>query len=63
MTPEQFTYWLNGFLELSNPKELTEHQIIIIKDHLNIVFNKVTPNYDGVQTPNLYCSRDEPFIC
>lgn len=43
MSPEQFCYWLQGLLEVGNPKELNETQIKIIKDHLSLVFNKVTP--------------------
>lgn len=44
MTPEQFTYWLQGFFEISNTNSLNENQVLIIKDHLKLVFNKVTPN-------------------
>lgn len=45
MTPEQFTYWLQGFAEVSNSKTITEQQWKIIQDHLKLVFNKVTPTY------------------
>ncbi len=46
LTPEQFVYWLQGFIETSNPKSINKEQTKIIKDHLNLVFNKVTPiNY------------------
>ena len=44
MTAEQFTYWLQGFMETAEPKKLNEKQTQIIKDHLALVF-KVTPNY------------------
>lgn len=44
MTPEQFTYWLQGFIEI-NTKQLQ-----IIKDHLNTVFKKETPDYSILQT-------------
>lgn len=44
MTPENFTYFLQGFLEISNAKKLDENQVQIIKDHLDLVFNKVTPD-------------------
>lgn len=44
MTPEQFTYWLQGYTEL-NGSQPTPEQWKIIKDHLQLVFNKVTPNY------------------
>lgn len=45
MTPEQFTYWLQGYFEISKDKTLDESQIQIIQDHLSLVFNKVTPIY------------------
>lgn len=45
MTPEQFCYWLQGFFELSCPIDgLSPTQIAAIRDHLNTVFNKVTPD-------------------
>ncbi len=43
MTPEQFTFWLQGFLEIENPLELNATQTQIIKDHIALVFNKETP--------------------
>lgn len=53
MTPEQFTYWLQGFVELTNTKTISEQQWQAIKDHLSLVFNKVTPDRfkeeEGVQ--------------
>jgi hypothetical protein len=45
MTSEQFTYWLQGYFELGHLKTLDEKQVQIIKDHLNLVFKKVTPDY------------------
>lgn len=44
MTTEQFTYWLQGFLELSENKTINERQVKIIKDHLALVFKKETPD-------------------
>jgi hypothetical protein len=44
MKPEAFVYWLQGFLELENPKSLTVRQTQIVKDHLALVFHKATPN-------------------
>jgi hypothetical protein len=38
MTTEQFTYWLQGFMEVANPSTLDERQTQIIKDHLALVF-------------------------
>ncbi len=44
MTPENFCYWLNGLFEISNTDSITDEQVKIIKEHLNLVFNKVTQN-------------------
>lgn len=44
MTPENFCYWLQGCLEISNPRSLNELETQIVKDHLSLVFKKETPN-------------------
>lgn len=44
MTTEQFTYWLQGFMEVANPTTLDATQTQIIKDHLALVFDKQTPD-------------------
>jgi hypothetical protein len=44
MTPEQFVYWLQGFMEIADPEALSTRQIDTIRDHLDLVLNKVTPN-------------------
>lgn len=44
MTTEAFTTWLQGYFELSDAKTLDERQVTIIKDHLALVFDKVTPD-------------------
>lgn len=48
MTPEQFCYWLQGFSEIvgKNPDNL---QWLMIHDHLQTVFNKVTPAYESIK--------------
>lgn len=46
MTPEQFAYWLQGYAEISG-KQPTESEWQVIKDHLQTVFNKVTPDRLG----------------
>lgn len=43
MTAEQFAYWLQGFAEIQRTPP-TGEQWFIIKDHLDLVFNKVTPD-------------------
>jgi len=54
MSPENFTFWLNGYFEIlalsKTPNaELTLQQIVCIKDHLALVFQKVTPKRDRVE--------------
>jgi hypothetical protein len=44
MTPENFAYWLQGFFEIAGTDELTETQVKMVKDHLALVFQKVTPD-------------------
>lgn len=46
MTAENFVFWLNGYFELGG-ENLSPQQVQIIKDHLALVFNKVTPDYYG----------------
>ena len=52
MTPTEFVYWLQGFLEIADPKKLTKQQIEIIKDHISLVMDKQTPN--RISTPQIY---------
>lgn len=44
MTPQDFCYWLKGYVELSETNSLTDNQVLVIKDHLDLVFKKVTPD-------------------
>jgi hypothetical protein len=44
MTPEAFAYWLQGFFELTDSKELSAAQLEVIRNHLKLVFTKVTPD-------------------
>ena len=49
MNSELFIYWLQGFVELHGEPP-TPEQWQIIKDHLQLVFKKVTPDRrQGVQ--------------
>jgi len=38
MTSRDFTFWLQGFFELTESNQLTERQVQLIKQHLNLVF-------------------------
>lgn len=44
MSPENFVFWLQGFFEIGGGENLSPEQVQVIKDHLALVFNKVTPN-------------------
>lgn len=43
MTHSEFVYWLNGYVEICGARP-DDQQWEIIKDHLLLVFSKVTPN-------------------
>lgn len=47
MTPEQFCYWLQGFMEVGLPQgqTISKEQAEAIKAHLATVFVKVTPAF------------------
>jgi hypothetical protein len=45
MTPNDFCFWLNGYLEMSGAESIDKAQTDILKDHLKLVFEKKTPNY------------------
>jgi hypothetical protein len=64
MTPEQFAYWLQGFVELGNSAAPTPEQWKSIREHLDTVFKKVTPPVqtgpaDSVKDPNAGQSLEE----
>ncbi len=59
MSPESFTYWLQGFLEVTGATTITPEQVQIIKDHLALVFEKKTPSYQPIP-PNYFL--DQPLI-
>lgn len=43
MTPENFAYWLQGFVELTQGQTPNPAQWKSIQEHLGEVFTKVTP--------------------
>ncbi len=69
MKPENFIYWLQGYLELSTENQgLTPEQVEIIKRHINLVLTPVTytkPIDNESLAKLLEKSRYEtqPFIC
>lgn len=44
MTEKDFVYWLQGFFEISQEEKLSKKQVQIIRDHLELVLKKETPN-------------------
>lgn len=58
MTPEQFCYWLQGYFEMSETEKLDKKHVKILKDHLALVFKKVTPNYT-VTTSSIDWSKSD----
>ena len=75
MTPENFCYFLQGFLELSQhsdgQKHFNEKQVEEIKNHLKLVMTKVTPELSSKggypafpavfpdTFPQVYCSTTD----
>jgi hypothetical protein len=53
MTPEQFAYWLQGFVELNGDNLPTEEQWQAVREHLATVFKKITPYYLNTNPPTL----------
>ncbi len=58
MDSTNFTYWLQGFFEISDSNKLTEKQVQIIKDHLALVFDKVTPDRSGPTIQDLEVKKN-----
>lgn len=46
MTPEQFAYWMHGFVELNGGAMPSDAQWKSIQQHLATVFQKVTPHVE-----------------
>ena len=52
MTTEQFTYWLQGYFELSGATTLNEQQVRIIKEHIALVLKKETTSFLTIAPPD-----------
>lgn len=68
MTEKSFCYWLNGFFELSETDKLSEKQVMMIKEHLALVFNKVTTGQCNVDDQSFLMdlsksSRTSDMVC
>lgn len=64
MSPEQFIYWLNGFMEIADQKTIDENQVQIIKDHIALVLKKETPDRKlEISSPLLQPGNIRPRSC
>lgn len=61
MTPQEFTYWLQGFAELTDHLP-DEEQWKSIKDHLALTFTKVTPPFLGPYKPGEVKGQDHRLV-
>lgn len=39
MTPREFCFWLQGFIELEGPEELSAYQLKVVKGKLDSILN------------------------
>lgn len=62
MTPRDFAYWLQGFFEISDAKSLGEKEIAMIKEHLGLVFTKVTGDEAKTLTASSLGSYSHPGV-
>lgn len=58
MTPENFVYWLQGWLEIQKPMAINEEQTQEIKNHLALVLRKETPT----QGERKFLNDNYPYI-
>ena len=62
MTSRDFCFWLQGFLEISKSKKLTEEQVKMIQKHLNLVFkHEIDPSMENQEELNTIHSNRPPF--
>lgn len=65
MTPENFVYWLQGYLELCEPAVITHREVEIIKQHIALVLEKKTPSNPLTISPGMISSpspNHSPFL-
>lgn len=66
MNSTDFTYWLQGFVELTESDggspHISEKQWLVIKDHLKLVFDKKTPDRNKFPSTQdiIYSMRPKP---
>ena len=57
MDTNSFAWWLHGYFEISESNTLSEKQVQVIKDHLDLCFNKVTPDRSKHLSTQSYCNN------
>lgn len=60
MTPQEFCYWLQGHVELGG-KRPTDAQWKMIREHLALVFKKVTPPLNWPEYPQFAPMPSHPI--
>lgn len=70
MTSQNFAYWLMGYFEVSDTKEIGPKETEIIKNHLNLVFkHEIDPSMgdakhqqilNEIHTPSILDSYTKP---
>lgn len=64
MTPEQFCYWLQGFLEMRDSDDIIPcEQVKMVREHLRTVFGKVTPELSPSASRQLSLFDQTKKIC
>jgi len=48
MTPRDFVFWLQGHMEINNPETITEAQVDMIRDHLNLTLSEMSKKKDNL---------------
>lgn len=61
MSEREFCYWLQGYLELTPDAAPTPDQMKAIRDHLALVFRKVTPPVGGSPSTGGSAGSVNPF--
>lgn len=71
MQTRDFCYWLQGFFEISESTSLTAKEVLIIKNHLNLVFKhdidkqyaeKDKPQLQAIHSGSRYKTSAEPQL-
>lgn len=61
MKSVEFAYWLQGFLEITNPESISKEQTEIIKKHLALVFkHEIDPSYPNKEELDKIHNRPPP---